>query len=470
MPYWKKYLLIACCLTLPFRLIAQAPSAEFRAAWLTTLKNIDWPRTHVTQDTTMTVQQAELTDMLDRLAAGNINAVCFQVRPSADALYCSSYEPWCPVLTGVRGMDPGYDPLAFVIQEAHTRGMELHAWVNPFRYELTAGERIADIEAYMASEDSDPIRMEHPEWLLTYNNTQYKGSILDPGHPEARAYVVKVLMEIVRSYDIDGLVMDDYFYPYGGTADEDFSSQLAYQPDYISVEDWRRACVNDFIRTIHDSLQAAKPDLKFGMSPFGIYSMTGSAAARYGLTLPKGIIGTDAWADLYCDPLAWVEGGYVDYLAPQLYWSTKAAKQGYETLCRWWCESVAALDARRGDGKQTHVYISHATYRFGADELGAQIDINRKYAPHNAPGSIFYNTNQFLNFTGGKTPENSCERLSRTHFTQKVPAPVLHPQIQPEPEVYLRPDSMPASTDSTVAERPDSRFRRMTLRQHSDTF
>lgn len=464
----RKYLFIACCLAILPRLAAQTPPAEFRAAWLTTLKNIDWPKTADLSPETPAIQQAELTDILDKLKAGNINAVCFQARPASDALYASPYEPWSPVLTGIRGQDPGYDPLEFVIREAHARGMELHAWVNPFRYERTAGERILDIEACMAAETSDPIRLEHPEWLLIYNTSQYQGAILDPGHPKARAYVLQVITDLIRRYDIDGLVMDDYFYPYGGTTDEDIRSQLSFQPDYLTVEDWRRACVNEVIRAIHDSIRSVKPGLRFGMSPFGIYSMTDEAAAALGLTLPAGISGTDAWKDLYCDPLAWVAGGYVDYLAPQLYWSTKATRQNYETLCRWWCQSVATLDSLRADGKQTHVYISHASYRFDADELGLQIDLNRRYAPYNAPGSIFYNTNQFLNFTGGRTPGNSCDKLKRTHFTEFVPTPVMPHLLPPAPEPELLPDSMPYVPDTLDAGWQGSRFRRKALRQNAD--
>ena len=465
----KRYVITALCgLSLLYTGYAQNPSREFRAAWFTTLLNIDWPKTPIDSvcPDAIAVQQAEMTTIFDQLQAGNINAVCFQARPSADALYESSHEPWSPVLTGVRGMNPGYDPLAFAIQEAHKRGLELHAWVNPFRYERNAGERVLDIEAFIASEDSDPIRIEHPEWLLTYNTAQYQGSILDPGNPGARAYVLQVLMEIIRNYDIDGLVMDDYFYPYGGTVDEDKRSQKAYKPANMSVGDWRRDCVNEVIRSIHDSIQTVKPWLKFGMSPFGIYSTTDSAAAQFGLKLPAGIIGTDAWAVLYCDPLAWVAGGYVDYLAPQLYWSTKATKQNYETLCRWWCESVEAIDAQRGDGKQTHVYISHASYRFGADELEQQIDLNRKYAPHNAPGSIFYNTNQFLHFTG-KTAGNSCAKLGKTRFASPVLPPAM-PHKDREPlttPALIQPDTLPVCCDTLTAEWQGSRFRRMTIRQ-----
>ncbi|MBP5658852.1 MAG: family 10 glycosylhydrolase [Paludibacteraceae bacterium] len=467
----RKYVIIGLLL-LAYSVHAESRQPEFRAAWLTTLMNIDWPKTVMDSVSAeaAAVQQAELTELLDQLQAGNINAVCFQARPSADALYRSSYEPWSPVLTGVRGMDPGYDPLAFVIQEAHKRGMELHAWVNPFRYERNAGERILDIEAFIASEDSDPLRIYHPEWLLTYNTNQYKGSIIDPGHPEARMYVMQVLMEIIRNYDIDGLVMDDYFYPYGGTTDEDRRSQRKYKPAGMAVGDWRRACVNEVIRTIHDSIQAAKPWVKFGMSPFGIYSMTDSAAGQFGLQLPTGIVGSDAWADLYCDPLAWVKWRYVDYLAPQLYWSTKSIRQNYETLCRWWSESVASIDRQRGDGRQTHVYISHASYRFDAEELATQIDLNRKYAPHNAPGSIFYNTNQFLNFTGGKAAGNSCAKLSKTRFTDKVLPPVM-PWKERKPltaPAAIEPDTIPVCCDSVQPDSPDSRFRRMTLRQKTE--
>ena len=451
---------------------AEGVRAEFRAAWFTTLMNIDWPMTPVDSvcPEAIMVQKAEMMEMFDRLQEGNINAICFQARPSADALYESTYEPWSPVLTGVRGMNPGYDPLAYAIEQAHQRGMELHAWVNPFRYERNAGERILDIESFIASEDSDPIRIYHPEWLLTYNGTQYKGSILDPGHPDARKYVLQVLMEIIRNYDIDGLVMDDYFYPYGGTTDEDRRSQMKYKPKDMPVDDWRRGCVNEVIRAIHDSIQAVKPWVKFGMSPFGIYSLTDSAATRLGLRLPEGITGTDAWADLYCDPLEWVAGGYVDYLAPQLYWSTSAKRQAYETLCKWWSESVATLDARRGDGRQTHVYFSHASYRFDVEEISKQIVLNRTYAPHNAPGSIFYNTNQFLPFTGGKKTEKCCQQLGRTLFAEPVMTPVMPHKVHSHlsAPASVEPQTIPTCCDSVTEQTQESRFRRMTIRQKSD--
>lgn len=413
---------------------AQSPKTEFRATWFTTHYGIDWPKTKATSSANITKQKKEMTDILDALQAGNMNATCFQARPVADAFYQSSYEPWSHILTGKRGQNPGYDPLAYAVEQAHLRGMELHAWVNPFRYEITAGERTSAISSGSALAGSDPIRTNHPDWLLTYDNGTFSGTILDPGNPEARAYVVKVLLEIVNNYDIDGMLMDDYFYPYGGTTTEDADSKAKYKPANMSDGDWRRENVNKVIKAVYDSIQVVKPWVKFGMAPGGIYSMTASAAAAYGLTLPSGISGGDIWKTLYCDALAWIDGGYVDYMAPQVYWSTTAAKQDYDVLCQWWGNSISTLNARRTDGKRVHSYISQACYRFGPDELGLEIDANRQYSPYNAPGSIFYNTNTYMKFTPeGESTVYSCSTLATTRFAQRaLPPPVTwktHPTL-----------------------------------------
>lgn len=408
---------------------AQSPKTEFRATWFTTHYGIDWPKTRATNSTTTTRQQSEMTAILDQLQAGNLNAACLQVRPVADAFYQSSYEPWSHILTGVRGKDPGYDPLAYAIEQAHARGMELHAWVNPFRYEINAGERTSAISNGTGLAGSDPIRSQHPDWLLTYNNGTFSGTILDPGNPEARAYVVRVLMEIVNNYDIDGILMDDYFYPYGGTTTEDQASKTAYKPEDMSDGDWRRDNVNKVIQAVYDSIQQVKPWVKFGMAPGGIYSMTPAAAAAFGLTLPSGISGGDIWKVLYCDALAWIDGGYVDYMAPQVYWSTTAAQQDYDVLAQWWGDAISTLNARRTDGKRVHSYISQASYKFGPAELALEIDANRRSAPYNAPGSIFYNTNTYLTFDG----EHSCTTLAQTRFAHKALPPAItwksHPTL-----------------------------------------
>ena len=411
-----------------------APKREFRATWFTTHYGIDWPNSKVTTTgnaTQIAKQKKEMTDMLDQMRAGNLNAFCLQARPVSDAFYRSSYEPWSHILTGIRGKDPGYDPLQFAVEEGHKRGMEVHAWVNPFRYEIKAGERTTAISNGTGTADSDPIRTNHPDWLLTYDNGTFSGTILDPGNPDARAYVVKVLMEIVNNYDIEGIIMDDYFYAYGGTTDEDAASVAKYKPSTQSIDDWRRENVNKVVKSLYDEIQKVKPWVKLGMGPGGIYSMTPAAAATYGLTLPSGISGGDVWKVLYCDPLAWVNGGYLDYLAPQIYWSTVAAKQDYDVLSKWWGESVKTLCDRRTDGKRTHLYVSQASYRFGADELGLEIDDNRKYAPYDAPGSIFYNTHTYFSLDG----EPTCENLAKTKFAKPALPPAVTWKTNIIPEV-----------------------------------
>ena len=241
---------------------AEQPKCEFRATWLATVSNIDWPKTRATSTSNRTKQQKELTDILDKLHAGNMNAVCMQVRSLCDAMYQSSYEPWSAALTGTRGQDPGYDPLAFAIEEAHKRGMELHVWVNPFR--ASTG----------SLSSTDMLWQNAGDWLIKYNNGSFKGYIIDPGHPEARAYVVKVLMEIVTNYDVDGIVMDDYFYAYGGTTDEDIKAQnLYFDPTNVvdmnndgnKLDDWRRSNVDDVVKTLYERIQSVKPWVRFGM-------------------------------------------------------------------------------------------------------------------------------------------------------------------------------------------------------------
>lgn len=410
----KKFSICLLLSVLAICVYAQSPKYEFRATWFTTHYAIDWPKSQISTPgnaTQIATQKKQMTDIFDQLQAGNLNAVCMQVRPTSDAYYKSSYEPWGQNLTGTRGKDPGYDPLEYAVEQAHNRGMELHAWVNPFRYEIVAG-------SYGAN---DPLRKAHPDWLLTYNNGTFAGTIIDPGIPEAREYVVNVLMEIVTNYDIDGILMDDYFYAYGGTTNEDAASVSKYKPASQSVADWRRENVNTVIRTLYDRIQKVKPWVKLGMGPGGIYSMDASAAGKYGLSLPKGIVGGDPYTTLYCDPLAWVSGGYIDYLAPQIYWATTTTFTDYDVLCQWWGETVETLCDRRTDGKRTHLYVSQASYKFGSAELGLEIDDNREFAPYDAPGSIFYNTSTYLNFEG----EKICQNLSKTRFAHKALPPAI---------------------------------------------
>ena len=383
---------------------AEQPKCEFRATWLATVSNIDWPKTRATSTSNRTKQQKELTDILDKLHAGNMNAVCMQVRSLCDAMYQSSYEPWSAALTGTRGQDPGYDPLAFAIEEAHKRGMELHVWVNPFR--ASTG----------SLSSTDMLWQNAGGWLIKYNNGSFKGYIIDPGHPEARAYVVKVLMEIVTNYDVDGIVMDDYFYAYGGTTDEDIKAQnLYFDPTNVvdmnndgnKLDDWRRSNVDDVVKTLYERIQSVKPWVRFGMGPGGIWSIDKGAANAYGINLPSGIVGGDPYATLYCNTVEWIKQGWVDYVNPQIYWSTQVAAQDYDVLCKWWSKDVCEhFSNQLPDGKKVYHFPSPAAYKVyngakgyedGVEEMKREIDANRRNLSSGYTGAVYYNTTSYLN-------------------------------------------------------------------------
>lgn len=414
-------LLAACIATSIF---AQQPKHEFRATWLATVSGIDWPKIKATSDSKREQQKQELINILDKMKAGNMNAVCMQVRSLCDAMHKSSYEPWSAALTGTRGKDPGYDPLQFAIDEAHKRGMELHIWVNPFR--ASTGS--------LAS--SDVMWSNAGDWLIKYNNEgSFTGYIIDPGYPESRAYVVKVLMEIVNNYDIDGIVMDDYFYAYGGTTNEDAKAQAKhYNPsDVIDVngngstlDDWRRSNVDKVIKAMYDSIQTVKPWVRFGMGPGGIWTMDHGAARAYGLKLPAGISGGDIYNKLYCNTVEWIKGGYVDYVNPQIYWSTQVAAQDYDVLCQWWSKSVCEyFSDQLPNGKRVHHFPSPAAYKVyngsngyedGVEEMKREMDANRANLSSGYTGAVFYNTTSYLKM---------YDELAKSHFQYTALTPPM---------------------------------------------
>ena len=403
---------------------AEQPKCEFRATWLATVQNIDWPKTKVTSNTTREQQKKELTDILDKLAAGNMNAICMQVRSLCDAMYQSSYEPWSVALTGTRGKDPGYDPLQFAIDEAHKRGIELHVWVNPFR--VTSSGTL---------DSSDQLWQHAGDWIIKYNNGSFKGQIIDPGYPEARQYVINVLMEIVNNYDIDGILMDDYFYPYGGTTTEDADSKTKYKPNNVldvnkdgdTDDDWRRANVDSCMKMLYDTIQVVKPWVRFGMGPFGIWSTQKKAAEAYGITLPSGISGLDDYDVQACNTVEWVKQGWVDYINPQLYWSTNIAAQDYNVLCKWWAKDVCEhFSNQLPNGKKVHFFISQAAYHAyddykgydaGVGEIQKQIDVNRANLSSGYTGSVFYNTTAY---------NKMYLELKESHFPYKALPPAMN--------------------------------------------
>ncbi len=390
---------------------AESPKREMRATWLTTVANIDWP-----SYSTASYQQKEMIKMLDSIAALNLNTVCFHVRPCCDALYNSAYEPWSSYLKVNRGTNPGYDPLAFVLEECHKRGLACHAWMNPYRYSSRSGT------GWTGANDN-PLNYEHthPEWLIYYrgNNPQI---ILDPGIPAVRHRICEVVGDLLSKYDVDGIIFDDYFYAYGGTTYQDTASQRLYKPAGMNVDDWRRDNVNRMVQDVYDTIQAVAPWVTFGISPFGIWTTNYSVAQKEGITLPSGITGGNMYQEIYCDPVAWLKDGSVDYISPQLYWRT-GGSQDYGTLCPWWANLCSQF------GK--HMYSSMANYKYSeksdkyytVGELQKQVNINRSSAKDNAPGSIFYNTKAWV---FDKDFRNAF-RANQFHF------PALQPAINWKP-------------------------------------
>ena len=322
----KSCLVIAAMLlTLPME--AAAPKREMRATWLTTVANIDWPSASTTG---IAAQKKELTRMLDSIQSMNMNTVFFHIRPACDALYQSDYEPWSSYLNHGRGVNPGYDPLQFCIEECHKRGLTCHGWINPYRYGCRGSYD------WTGNNDTTLLNYKHthPEWLLWYKSD----IILDPALPAVRQQIKRVVGDIINKYDIDGILMDDYFYPYpaAGRDIPDDKSYAQYNNGIADRADWRRHNVNELVRMMHDTIRAVKPWVKFGISPFGIYHN-----ARRGGNVPGSATnGLENYEDLYADVLCWVNNGWVDYTMPQLYWQIGHPVADYATLINWWSENT----------------------------------------------------------------------------------------------------------------------------------
>ena len=337
-----------------------ALNREFRGVWVASVANIDWPSA---KGLSQQQQLAEMTAILDAAAKCNLNAILLQVRPACDALYPSDLEPWSEFLTGQSGKppEPPYDPLATWIRETHARGMELHAWFNPFRARHFKSDK---------PDAANHVSNAKPDWVRAYDNLLW----LDPGVPEARKHSLDVILDVVRRYDIDGVHLDDYFYPYPkeGAPFPDDASYVSYQQGggALAREDWRRSNIDEFVRSMYGEIKKRKSHVKVGISPFGIW--------RPGF--PPGIEGFDAYAKLSADARRWLREGWLDYCAPQLYWPTDSVKQNYARLQDWW---TANNDQRR------HLWIGNYTSRiepadaapekpsWSADEILRQIEVTR---------------------------------------------------------------------------------------------
>ncbi len=373
------FFLVALVLNAPQLLHAQdaAGKWEMRGAWIATVINLDWPSN---ASLSVASQKAELTAIFNGLEDRGINAVFFQVRSEADAMYASTLEPWSRYLTGRQGRspDPLWDPLDTAVELAHARGMELHAWVNPFR-------AVRQTNAYAI--DAGHVSVTNPEWILEVGTQK----LLDPGNPDARAFVIDVIQDILVRYDVDGVHFDDYFYPYTPVIGaQDDATHAAYNLDGLPKGDWRRENINIFMRDVYAAVTTTDPEALFGVSPFGIW--------RNGV--PAGIMGLDAYNVVFADPLAWFEDGSIDYLVPQLYWKFGGG-QDFATLADWWpAQAQASANPRP-------IYVGHAVYKmdisdsfnccYAADELPRQI--RRVRATPGVAGSVHFRAADLLTST-----------------------------------------------------------------------
>ncbi len=373
------------------------PRYEFRGVWIATVMNIDWPP----QNASVETQKAEYIRQLDLHQRNGLNAVIVQVRPSGDAFYPSPYEPWSQWLTGTQGRAPApfYDPLAFMIQEAHKRGMEFHAWLNPYRAEFTVGK---------SSISSDNNIRKNPDWYLTYGTTRY----FNPSNVQVQQFVINVIKDIVRRYDVDAIHMDDYFYPYP-VAGKTFPDDYAYQRSgtTLSKGDWRRSNVDSIIKNINIAIKQTKPYVKFGISPFSVWRNLKDDSQ--GSDSRAGITNYD---DLYADILLWMRKGWIDYVTPQLYREINDPLIAYEKMVSWW--------AAHSFGR--HVYIGHGIYRAlennanwkKPSQLPDQIKIAR-FTP-GIEGSVYYSSKIFKS-----NPNGWNDSLRNNYYSLPAKVPVM---------------------------------------------
>ncbi len=342
---------------------AFADDKELRAAWISTVSGLDWPNTQ----NNIEGQKQEFITLLDKLQSAGMNAVMVQIRPSGDALYNSSINPWSEVLTGTQGKDPGYDPLAFMIQETHKRGMEFHAWFNPYRV-TTSGT------AYSKLALNNVARI-HNDWTVIYEDKIY----LDPGNPNVVNHMVDTVAEVVNKYDVDGIHFDDYFYPSSSFND---STSYATYGNGMNKDDWRRQNVNTLIQRVDAKIKSIDSTVEFGVSPRGIWKNSSSDPAG------SSTHGAQSYYDIYCDSVAWIKNGWVDYIAPQIYWTFGNSAAPYGTLVDWWSKQVQGTDVK--------LYIGQAAYKDGSqsypENVVSEIDKQVEYIRMNSEvdGSIYF--------------------------------------------------------------------------------
>ncbi|MFD5553228.1 glycoside hydrolase family 10 protein [Streptomyces sp. NPDC127068] len=369
---------------------------ETRGMWLASVTNRDWPSA---AGLTAQEQRAELTDFLDVAVERRLTAVILQVRPTADALWPSPHEPWSQYLTGTQGRDPGWDPLGTAVAEAHRRGLELHAWFNPYRVAFhTDPTRLAA---------GHPARR-HPDWVVPYGGKLY----YNPGLPEVRAFVREAMLDAARRYPIDAMHWDDYFYPYP-VAGQEFDDDAAFAEHgdgFDSRADWRRHNVDLLVRETAERLREVRPGTRLGVSPFGVW--------RNAATDPRGSdtrAGVQTYDDLYADTRSWVRKGWIDYLCPQLYWNIGFEPADYAELIGWW--------ARVAEGTDVDLYIGEALYKAGDPKQPAAWQDPAELSRHLTLARDHPRVDGHVFFSGREVrddPSGALARVVADHYRTRV--------------------------------------------------
>ena len=381
--------------TIAVQEVYAADSNKMRAVWISTVYSADYPSAINDPD----AQKKEFIQKLDQAQELGLNTVVVQVRPKGDAFYESKLNPWSAVLTGLQGMYPGYDPMEFMIKETHKRGMEFHAWMNPYRI-TTSGTDLSALSV-------DNMARQNPDWVITYNNAMY----YDPANEDVKEYICDTVEEVVENYDVDAIHFDDYFYPsnYPLPEGEGRDSKTA---------DERREHVNDLMKDVYKTIKKADASVEFGISPMGIW--------KNSISDPEGsnTRGTEGYYSVFGDAKTWVEKGSVDYIVPQIYWEQGNAAADYETLVEWWSDLVK--------GTEVDLYIGHGIYKdVVAAEIAEQLEVNENY---NVKGSFFFSLRDLLNNRQGcaDAVKDYYEDVDKQETV--IPAPVIPTPVVPAPE------------------------------------
>jgi len=403
--------------------VAVSHPRELRGVWIASVANINFPsRTGLDAE----AQKAELDGIVDTAAESHLNAIFFQVRPELDALYESEIEPWSRYLTGIAGGDPGYDPLGYLLERAHARAIEVHAWLNPYR----AKQRQSSVAA------REHMTLTHPD--LAHN---YAGGVwMDPGAPVVQDRLVEVVVDIVRRYEVDGIHFDDYFYPYpdGSEPFPDSRTYTSYQSagGELGRHDWRRHNVNVLVERVASTLKEIAPQVRFGISPFGIY--------RPGI--PAGIVGFDQYDGIFADPLLWKSRGWVDYIAPQLYWPSTQTPQAYGTLIDWWSQQP---DAQRYTFAGIQLSKVGSAPAWSTIEIQAQIELSRLQRDRRSLGNIFFHIGPLQQNTLG------IRDLFRDHLFIE---PALSPPVLTDMDRVIAPPELEIKDNEVALTTPDDAF------------